>query len=152
MSIQPAATTRPRRYLPLLVLVVLAGCGSSQSAGDASKPTLAGVEAAARRWVTAVQSAHYPEACEAFTAEAQAVLKREEPGGCLGSIAFLYGALSGQVSKFFEKVVPKLEIEGGVARIRHCIPSTATPASAKCSEVVYARYEHGQWRVQTSIL
>jgi len=126
----------PRRYLPLLVLVVLAGCGS-QSAGEAGKPSRAGVEAAARSFVTNVQSAHYREACEAFTAESQAILKREEPGGCLGSLAFLYGALSGQVSKFFEKILPKLEIRGGVARV---------------GKVVYARYEHGRWHVETSIL
>jgi hypothetical protein len=151
MSMQPAATTRPRRYLPLLVLVVLAGCGSSQPAGDAAKPTVVGVEAAARKLVTNLQSAHYAEACKGFTAEAQAILKREEPGGCLGSLPFLYGALSGQVSKFFEKVLPKLEIQGGVARIRHCLPAKGT-TPAKCGEVVYARYEHGQWRVQTSIL
>jgi hypothetical protein len=138
MSMQPAATTSPRRYLPLLVLVLLAGCGgSSQSAGDASKPTVAGVEAAARKFVTNVQNARYHEACEGFTAQSQAILKREEPGGCLGSLAFLYGALSGQVSKFFEKVVPKLEVREGTARLR---------------KIVYARYEHGQWRIETSVL
>ena len=137
MSMQPASTTRALRYLPLLVLVLLAGCGSSQSGGDAGKPGVAGVEAAARNFVTNVQSAHYKEACEGFTAQAQAILKREEPGGCLGSLPFLYGALSGQVNKWFEKVLPKLEIQGNVARVR---------------KVVYARYEHGQWRVETSIL
>jgi hypothetical protein len=149
MSMQLAATTRPRRYLPLVVLVVLAGCGSSQPAGDASKPSLAGAEAAARTFVTNVQSARYHEACEAFTAQAQAILKREEPGGCLGTIAFLYGALAGQVTKFFEKTLPKLEIQGGVARVRRCVPPQAP---VKCTEVVYERYEHGQWHVETAIL
>jgi hypothetical protein len=137
MSMQAASTSRARRYLPLLVLVAIAGCGSSQSGGDAGKRSVAGVEAAARSFVENVQSAKYRQACEVFTAESQAILKREEPGGCVGSLAFLYGALSGQVNKWFEKVLPKLEIQGNVARVR---------------KVVYARYEHGQWRVETSIL
>jgi hypothetical protein len=137
MSMQPASTTRALRYLPLLVLVLLAGCGSSQSGGDAGKPGVAGVEAAARNFVTNVQSAHYKEACEGFTAQAQAILKREEPGGCLGSLPFLYGALSGQVNKFFEKVVPKLEVREGQARLR---------------KIVYAHYEHGRWHLETAIL
>jgi hypothetical protein len=147
---QPVSTTKARRLLPLLMLVVVAGCGSSQSAGDAGKPTVAGVEAAARKWVTNVQSAHYKEACEAFTAESQAILKREEPGGCLGTIAFLYGALSSQVSKWFEKVLPKLEVQGHVARVRACSSAKGTPL--KCTERVYARYERGQWHIETSVL
>ena len=137
MSMQPASTTRARRYLPLLVLVLLAGCGSSQSGGDASKRSVAGVEAAARRFVANVQGAHYPEACAMFTAQSQAILKREEPGGCLGTIAYLYAALSGQVNKFFEKVVPKLEVREGQARLR---------------KIVYAHYEHGRWHLETAIL
>jgi hypothetical protein len=150
MTMKPASTTSARRYLPLLVLIVLAGCGSSQSAGDAAKPTVAGVDAAARKLVANAQSAHYREACEGFTAQAQAILKREEPGGCLGSIAFLYGALSSQVSKWFEHVMPKLEVQGNVARVRNCFTPKGRPY--KCTENVYARYEHGQWHLETSIL
>jgi hypothetical protein len=82
-----------------------------------------------------------------FTAESLAILKREEPGGCLGTIAYLYAALSGQVSKWFEHVAPRLEVAGDVARIRTCVPKTT-----KCVEKVYARYEHGQWHLETSIL
>jgi hypothetical protein len=153
MGMQPASTTRARRYLPMLVFVVVAGCGSSQSAGDAGKRSVAGVEAAARKFVTNVQSAHYREACEGFTAQAQASLQREEPGGCLGTIAYLYGALGGQVNKFFESVLPKLEVHGDVASITYCAQPRGKPASArKCVSQVYARYEHGQWRVETAIL
>jgi hypothetical protein len=131
----------------LLVLVLLAGCGSSQSGGDASKRSVAGVEAAARRFVANVQGAHYPEACAMFTAQSQAILKREEPGGCLGTIAYLYAALSGQVNKWFQGVLPRLEVAGNVARTRTCVPKTG-----KCLEKVYARYEHGQWHIETAIL
>jgi hypothetical protein len=132
MSTQRAPAGRALRYLPLLGAALLAGCGSS---GAASNHSVAGVKAAGQQFLTDLQHNRYSDACEAFTAKASASLTRE-PGGCVGSLPYLYSVLGGQLGKWFDHVLPNIQLQGDAALFQG---------------VVQARYEHGRWHLENNV-
>jgi hypothetical protein len=119
------------RYLPLLA-AILAGCGSSGPAGDHS---VAGLNAAAQQLPVDLQHGRYDEACEAFTAKARASLARE-PGGCAGDLRLTYAFLGGQLDRWFNRVLPRIQVQGDTALF---------------DGKVQARYEDGRWRLEDDV-
>jgi hypothetical protein len=131
---QRASAGRAAGYLPLLVAAILAGCGSS-GPGPAGDRSVAGVQAAAQQFVTDLRAGHYSKACDAFTAKARASLARE-PGGCAGSLPYLFLVLGRQLDRWFIKVLPNIQVQGDSALFRG---------------TVYARYENGRWRLEGGV-
>ena len=75
---------------------------------------MAGVRAAGQQFLADLQHRHYSQACDAFTAKARASLDRE-PGGCVGSLPYLYSVLGGQLGKWFDRVLPNIQVQGDTA-------------------------------------
>jgi len=116
---------------PVLV-AVLAGCGSS---GPTDSPTAAGLGAAAQRLVSDVETGHFSQACEAFTAQARAVLNRYK-GGCAGFLAQASPVLLKQMHMRFHAFLPEPQIVG---------------AGAYYLGALQARYEGGDWHFENAV-
>lgn len=135
--IKQRALARPAGwYLPLAVAAALVGCGSSSSGpGRAGEHSVAGVKAAGQQFLTDLQSGHYSEACKAFTAAARASLAKE-PLGCAGTVPYFFQTLNPQLSRWFARVLPKIQVQGNTALFKG---------------VVEARYEQGRWHLENAI-
>jgi hypothetical protein len=118
--------------LALLLVVVLAGCGSSDPAGDHSA---AGVNAAAREFLADVTARRYSQACEVMTSAALAELNRQQ-GQCPGATEYYDLALHGQLGNWFQRVLPNLQVNGDAAEFEGRVE---------------ARYERGRWRLESSV-
>jgi hypothetical protein len=96
---------------------------------------VAGVKAEGQHFLAALQARNYSEACEALTATSRASFARE-PGGCPGTVPGLYLRLSTVLSRWFNRVLPKIQVRGDTALYHG---------------VVEARYEHGGWHLENRI-
>jgi hypothetical protein len=97
---------------------------------------VAGVQTAGEQFIAALQAGDYDAACETFTAKALVSLNKER-GGCAGVLPTLYLRLGTQIQKWASVELPKIQVQGD---------------SALSGREVQARYEHGRWHLEDSVL
>jgi hypothetical protein len=120
------------RYLPLILVAVLAGCGSSD---PASSRSIKGVEAAAHELLSEVQAGRYGAACEAFTATARVGLANG-PEGCSGTLLRAKPFLVEQLTTYLDSIASDDRIIGDT--VLH-------------EGSVQARYEGDRWRFENNV-
>jgi hypothetical protein len=126
------ASGRLARYLRLVLVAILAGCGSSHAA---SSHSLTDVEAAAHELLADVQAGRYDEACEAFTATALATLAKE-PKGCPGTLLRAKPFLVKQLLAALKSIHRDGDITGD---------------TLLNGGLVWARYENDRWHFEDAV-
>jgi hypothetical protein len=120
------------RYLPLVLVAALIGCGAS---GPTDSRSAVGVRSAANRLVAAAAAGRYHEACEGLTAAARAPLEKER-NGCTFVLLLARPFLLGQMGIRFRAIFRNMRITGDTVLYRGA---------------VQARYEQGRWHFENTV-
>jgi len=127
-----ASARRATRYLPALLTVIVAGCGSSGPPDPAASHSMAGVEAAGTEFVEDAATFRYEKACEQLTQRARAQMT-EVGDKCPFTLALARSFLPGQVTETLRRLAREGQIVGDTAVYRGHVEAV---------------YEDGRWHFE----